>query len=212
MHNRVKFVIEEWDGDLNKYHAIHVAGCSHQVIDPDPVGAASTWRELLDNLLQRSEEFETVEHVQQYAAPCARKALPVPVVASAAPVERPRVSMASTIQALAEPARYVLAGAASCGETITYGALVELLSEQYPQFEQPRPLLVNWVGQLLYGVTELNKAHGEPLLASLVIRAKDGQVGDGYAEAARMRYGVEVTLADEHARVERQKCYRVFGG
>ena len=62
------------------------------------------------------------------------------------------------------------------------------------------------------GTARINKAHGEPLLASLVRNAK-GHIGEGYATAVRIRYGLFLTTdaaIQAHADAERVKCWAYF--
>jgi hypothetical protein len=81
-----------------------------------------------------------------------------------------------------------LVEAAHAGETVTYGELRE---------EVGLPYLVQGMGRLLDLLTEDCSRRGEPSLASLVVNASTGEVGDDVggasarerARAFRHRYG-----------------------
>jgi hypothetical protein len=59
---------------------------------------------------------------------------------------------------------------------------------------------------------EINKAHDEPLLASLV-RHADGSIGVGYKTAVKIRYGIDLpnNQIQAHANAEAAQCWAYFG-
>lgn len=62
-------------------------------------------------------------------------------------------------------------------------------------------------------VARINKENDEPLLACLV-RGVDGVIGEGYATAVKIRYGITLTTDAQiqaHADAERVKCWAYYG-
>lgn len=68
------FALEESSEDLFKYHVIHVAGC-RDLIDPEPLGQARDYEELLQAADALSDEFGSVGFLRAASAPCVHKAL-----------------------------------------------------------------------------------------------------------------------------------------
>jgi hypothetical protein len=74
---------------------------------------------------------------------------------------------------------------------------------------------VRWCGPVKTVCCEtakINKDNDEPLLASLVRKAT-GEIGDGYATAVQLRYGITLdpTEIQAHADAEARKCWKYFG-
>ncbi len=74
-----------------------------------------------------------------------------------------------------------------------------------------RMLLMNWIGQVLGGVSRVSHRRGQPMLSSLCVHS-DGTVGVGYSEAILENYGGPLPDdLDMHAAQERLRCYQYFG-
>ena len=102
----------------------------------------------------------------------------------------------------------ILMGVARAGSTITYGSLAERIVED-TGIEERRP--INWwIGNVLAEISKRNHGHAEPFLSSLVVRASDGEVGDGYTILVRNLLGEEPGDGEEHAALQRVRCYRFF--
>ncbi len=107
-----------------------------------------------------------------------------------------------------DAAEEILVATSLAGDTITYGSLAERVLEK-TGIPERRPLHW-WIGQVLALVAKQNFERGQPLLSSLVVRASDGKVGDGYLIPIRQLRGEVPEDAEEHAAIERVRCYRVF--
>ncbi len=108
----------------------------------------------------------------------------------------------------AEAARDILIEVARAGTTITYGSLAERIAED-TKIEESRPLNW-WIGPVLAAVTRTNHEQREPLLSSMVVRAKGGRVGDGYLIPVCDVLGESPENGEEHAALQRVRCYRFF--
>jgi hypothetical protein len=74
-----------------------------------------------------------------------------------------------------------------------------------------RVLLMNWIGQVLGGVSRVSHGRGQPMLSALCVHS-DGTVGEGYGQAILENYGGPVPEdLDMHAAEERLRCYQGFG-
>jgi hypothetical protein len=102
----------------------------------------------------------------------------------------------------------ILSDVARSAKTITYGSLAERIAED-TGIEERRPLNW-WIGTVLADICRINHANNEPFMSSMVVRASDGQVGDGYLIPVRDLLGEDPEDADEHAALQRVRCYRFF--
>ena len=71
-----------------------------------------------------------------------------------------------------------------------------------------------WLGQTLTAVAHVCHRAGEPPLTALVVRAKDGRVGEAYDEALRVAEQRPITdpaTRERHAAHSRLECYRWAG-
>lgn len=107
-----------------------------------------------------------------------------------------------------EVARDILINAAQAGTTISYGSLAERIGAD-TGIEEGRPLNW-WIGNVLGEVSRVNHERNEPFLSSLVVRASDGQVGEGYLIPVRDLLGENPEDGEEHAALQRVRCYRFF--
>jgi len=111
----------------------------------------------------------------------------------------------------AEYARIILIEQAARRELISYSALDAAVSVRMGELQRP-----NWrytIADRLMEVVRLNKAHGEPLLTSLVVNKNTSEVSTGYPKAVLERYGYETLLPyTMHAMHEQQACFRYFAG
>lgn len=98
--------------------------------------------------------------------------------------------------------------ARSYDATITYGELGRQV--QADTGIETKSLLQNWIGDVLWGVAQTQGSTGEPMITSLVVD-RNGNVGPGYADAVRSRYGFVPADPEVHADAERLACYRFFG-
>jgi hypothetical protein len=74
-----------------------------------------------------------------------------------------------------------------------------------------RVLLMNWIGQVLGGVSRISHGRGQPMLSALCVHS-DGTVGEGYGQAILDNYGGPLPSdLDMHAAEERLRCYQFFG-
>jgi hypothetical protein len=102
----------------------------------------------------------------------------------------------------------ILIDVARAGTTITYGSLAERIVED-TGIEERRP--INWwIGNVLAAIAKINHEQGEPIMSSLVVRASDGQVGEGYLIPVRDLLGEDPEDGEEHAALQRVRCYRYF--
>ena len=108
----------------------------------------------------------------------------------------------------ADAAEDILVATSVASDTITYGSLAERVLEE-TGIPERRPLPW-WIGQVLAVVAKRNHGRSQPFLPSLVVRASDGKVGDGYVIPIRELRGEEPEDAEEHAAIERVRCYRTF--
>lgn len=108
----------------------------------------------------------------------------------------------------ADAAEGILIATSLGSDTITYGSLAERVLEE-TGIPERRPLHW-WIGQILAIVAKRNHDRSQPFLSSLVVRASDGKVGDGYLIPLRQLRGEEPEDAEEHAAIERVRCYRSF--
>jgi hypothetical protein len=97
----------------------------------------------------------------------------------------------------------------------TYHATISYkeLGEEVQQVTgiRTRVLLMNWIGQVLGGVSRISHRRGQPMLSALCVHA-DGTVGDGYGQAILDNYGGPLPDdLDMHAAEERLRCHRSFG-
>jgi hypothetical protein len=92
--------------------------------------------------------------------------------------------------------------------TITYLDLGEQVQDR--SGIRTRMLLMNWIGQVLGGVSRTSHGKGQPLLSALCVRA-DGTIGEGYALAVEENYGTRPGDLEMHAAEERLRCYQFFG-
>ncbi len=92
-------------------------------------------------------------------------------------------------------------------DTITYGELGKQV--QAETGIETKSLLQNWIGDVLWCVAQTQASPDEPMLTSLVVD-RNGNVGPGYADAVRARYGVVPDDPEIHADAERLACYRFF--
>ena len=107
-----------------------------------------------------------------------------------------------------DAARDILVEVARAGNTITYGSLAERIVED-TGVEERRP--INWwIGNVLAEISRMNSDDGEPFLSALVVRASDGQVGEGYLIPVRNLLGEEPEDGEEHAALQRVRCHRFF--
>ena len=97
--------------------------------------------------------------------------------------------------------------ARSYDETITYGELGKLV--QADTGIETKSLLQNWIGDVLWCVAQTQASPDEPMITSLVVD-RNGNVGPGYADAVRSRYGFVPEDPEAHADEERLACYRFF--
>lgn len=119
-----------------------------------------------------------------------------------------------TLEVWAQAARHVLINRP---EKTTYldlhRAVQRILEDDEDDIEHAaQPMLWRvWIGYVLARVTELNLAHGEPLLSAFVVRGSTGEVNvDGYNMAVQIRYGYESRFPELHAADERLAwSYRV---
>ena len=121
-----------------------------------------------------------------------------------------RVEFPAAIAAWTSAALPVLERVAgSYHATITYKELGKEVQEATGI--KTRVLLMNWIGQILGGVSRESHRKGQPMLSALCVHS-DGTVGNGYAEAIAENYGGPSTAdLDMHAAEERLRCYRYFG-
>jgi hypothetical protein len=71
---------------------------------------------------------------------------------------------------------------------------------------------MNWIGQLLGGVSRISHRRGQPMLSALCVHS-DGTVGEGYGQAILENFGGPLPGdLDMHAAGERLRCYQSFGG
>ena len=71
-----------------------------------------------------------------------------------------------------------------------------------------------WLGQTLTAVAHVCHRAGEPPLTALVVRARDGRVGEAYDEALRVAEQRPITdpaTRERHAAHSRLECYRWAG-
>jgi hypothetical protein len=71
-----------------------------------------------------------------------------------------------------------------------------------------------WLGQTLTDVAHVCHRAGEPPLTALVVRARDGRVGEAYDEALRVAEQRPITdpaTRERHAAHSRLECYRWAG-
>jgi hypothetical protein len=108
----------------------------------------------------------------------------------------------------ADAASSILIDVARTGTTITYGSLAERIAE-VTGIEERRPLYW-WIGNVLGEIARVNHQRGEPFLSSLVVSASDGQVGEGYLIPVRDLLGEHPEDGEEHAALQRVRCYRFF--
>jgi len=74
-----------------------------------------------------------------------------------------------------------------------------------------RVLLMNWIGQVLGGVSRISRRRGQPMLSALCVHS-DATVGEGYGQAILDNYGGPLPGDfDMHAAGERLRCYQSFG-
>lgn len=93
--------------------------------------------------------------------------------------------------------------------TISYKELGEEV--QHVTGVRTRVLLMNWIGQVLGGISRISHQRGQPMLSALCVHS-DGTVGDGYGQAILENYGdTPPGDLDMHAAEERLRCYRSFG-
>jgi hypothetical protein len=94
-------------------------------------------------------------------------------------------------------------------ETISYKDLGEEV--QVETGIRTRVLLMNWIGQVLGGVSQISHRRGQPMLSALCVHS-DGTVGEGYGQAILDNYGGPLPEdLDMHAAEERFHCYQSFG-
>jgi hypothetical protein len=74
-----------------------------------------------------------------------------------------------------------------------------------------------YVQPMCTGSAEINRMHGEPVLASLC-RRFDGRIGEGYLTAVGIRYGAAAAARlttdaaiQAHANAEAARCWAFFG-
>lgn len=120
------------------------------------------------------------------------------------------VAPADAVAAWANAGRTVLADVAGrYGGYITYASLGEQV--QGITGIATSQQLQHWIGKVLVRVDEEQRTRpDEPMLASLVVRA-DESVGNGYAATVAARDGEAPADPDQHAAVERHRCYGFFG-
>lgn len=93
--------------------------------------------------------------------------------------------------------------------TISYKELGEEV--QHVTGIRTRVLLMNWIGQVLGGVSRISHRRGQPMLSALCVHS-DGTVGEGYGQAILDNYGGPLPGdLDMHAAEERLRCYQSFG-
>lgn len=97
----------------------------------------------------------------------------------------------------------------------TYHATISYkeLGEEVQQVTgiRTRVLLMNWIGQVLGGVSRISHRRGQPMLSALCVHS-DGTVGEGYGQAILDNYGGPLPGdLDMHAAEERLRCYQSFG-
>jgi hypothetical protein len=93
--------------------------------------------------------------------------------------------------------------------TISYKELGEQV--QQSTGIHTRVLLMNWIGQVLGGVSRESHRRGQPMLSALCVHS-DGTVGIGYGQAILENYGGPLPSdLDMHAAEERLRCYQYFG-
>ena len=112
-------------------------------------------------------------------------------------------------QEWAEAARPILEGVAGTyGGTISYTELAEAVQERagITTAQQVR----HWIAPVLQIVSQGCEERGEPLLASLAIRA-DGNVGPGYATTVGAVRGEKPEDPEMHAAEERHESDRAHG-
>jgi hypothetical protein len=107
-----------------------------------------------------------------------------------------------------DAARDILIDVARAGTTITYGSLAERIVED-TGIEEQHPIN-SWIGNVLAAIAKKNHEQSEPLLSSLVVRASDGYVGEGYLIPVRQLLGDDADNGEEHAALQRVRCYRLF--
>jgi hypothetical protein len=107
-----------------------------------------------------------------------------------------------------EAALVILVEVARAATTITYGSLAERIVDD-TGIEERRPLNW-WIGTVLGEISKVNHARNEPFLSSLVVSATSGQVGDGYVIPVRDLLGEDPDDLEEHAALQRVRCYRFF--
>lgn len=110
--------------------------------------------------------------------------------------------------------RELLAGLCPRESLITYGDYYDTLRPLcgWPQRSNGFWWCMNIAAPTLMETARLNKLFGEPLLPSLVRKAKPGMpIGDGYDGAVFERYGVIPEDLQAFARVEAGRCFPHFG-
>lgn len=73
-----------------------------------------------------------------------------------------------------------------------------------------KQLMHYWIGDVLGRIAAECAKRDEPLLSALCVNA-EGSVGDSYGEAVLAATGTRPADPDQHAAVERLKCYQAFG-
>lgn len=118
------------------------------------------------------------------------------------------------LQAWGERARYIIArrvieASTLDNDVITYRALYDecvVAGLKHPPVGQ----WFNWIGDVLFALSQINKANEEPLFTAFVVRNNTYRVGDGYYRAVLERYGVLVDNQLDHAYIERAKVRAVL--
>lgn len=108
----------------------------------------------------------------------------------------------------AEARRVLIEVAGTYQRTVTYQELADAIQDR--SGVRTRNLLQNWIGKTLSRVGAECAERGEPLLSALCVSV-NGTVGEGFAKALRMTYGVAPDDLELHAAEERLRCYQYFG-
>ena len=116
-----------------------------------------------------------------------------------------RVSDGSRVEFAAALAAWTAAAAVPLLERVarTYHARISYkdLGEEVQQATgiRTRVLLMNWIGQVLGGVSRISHRRGQPMLSALCVHS-DGTVGEGYGQAILENYGGPAAGRPRHAR------------
>lgn len=121
------------------------------------------------------------------------------------------VAFPDAVDAWARAALPVLTDRArTYGATIGYGDLARALFAR--SGIATRSLLHTWIGDVLARVADTcaDPGNDHPPLDALVIRAEDGTVGGGYADAVARTTGTRPADPEQHAAQARLACYRAL--